>query len=95
MILPLLSFVLLCVSLFLLGASCKRAILGIDPTTGRTVLIRDYTNCGPSCKFRDNRNRITYAFRKCVLFRVFGYASMIAAVALFAWLYAYRQIENA
>jgi asparagine N-glycosylation enzyme membrane subunit Stt3 len=86
----LLAFVLLWLSTYLLGGSCRRNITGIDPTTGRKVLIRDYTECGASCKFRENRNRVLHAFRSCRLSQISGAVCAVAALALFAWAWTHR-----
>lgn len=66
-------------SMYLIG-SCRRSIPGLDPTTGRSIVIRDFANCGPSCKFRVNRDRVAGAARGCLLRRSAGY--LLAATAL-------------
>ncbi len=70
-------------SLYLLASSCRRSITGTDPTTGRSVVIRDYTNCGPSCKFRSNRDLVDWARRSCSFRRWSGYLLALLSLALF------------
>jgi hypothetical protein len=82
------SFFLGWLSLYLIASSCRRTIAGTDPTTGRPVVIRDYTNCGPSCKFRVNRDLVDWARRSCSLRRWSGY--FLAFLSFFFFLAANR-----
>lgn len=81
----LIAFALLWLSTYLLAGSCRRTITGVDPTTGRKVVIKDYTECGASCKFRENRTRVAQAFRSCRVSQIAGAVAACAAIALFAW----------
>jgi hypothetical protein len=80
------SFFLGWLALYLIASSCKRTITGTDPTTGRPVVIRDYTNCGPSCKFHVNRTLVAGSVRSCTLRLWSGY--LLAFLSVLAFLLA-------
>ena len=81
------SFILVWLSTYFIASSCKRTIRGTDPTTGKSIVIRDYTNCGPSCKFRVNRNLVSWAFRACTIRTWIGAIFMVGAIGLFVTSY--------
>ena len=85
MYIGLVAFALLWLSTYLLAGSCRRSIQGVDPTTGRRIVIKDYTECGASCRFRVNRHRVADAFRVCRRAQWAGIVAGVVAMALFAW----------